>query len=380
MLDMTTLLYQYPYKKINTLCIAALIYISASPLFENVEKLIFTFTFLLLLKYFSKIKLKIYDSLILLILTFLILLYGFILDIIYSKDIDLINFGFIISIFFGYLLSCLETKEHFFYANEKLVHWTLLIGLPIFLLISLFPFISNFALTYNYGGYFHKTFIVTNIHYAEEGQLSDRFVGFGREPGVTQFFYILALWSRLKRNRKFTLPVILIILAVILGKSTAGFFTMILVIFLTIPIKNNIKYILISSPLIIFFLIDQFNYHWQNKLSGSDSFVYRYERYYNFFNSDFTNIMFGYGNAFYKKSIGVTDLGGWDTFLQLSQRYGVISFILISIILFLNNKKYAIVSLIIFITFFSQLIWFYPAIAFFYFKGMSNTLKLNNPI
>ena len=375
---MNTLINKNPFSKINTFCLAVIIYISASPLFENVQKLIFTFVFLSILLLYSKIKLNLVDSISLLLLTLLILFYGFILDFIYAKEIDFINLGFVISIYFAYLLSCIETKEHFFYANEKLVHWSLIIGIPIFLLIGVFPFILNFALSYNYGGYFHKTFIVTNIHYAEEGQLSDRFVGFGREPGVTQFFYILALWSRLKRNGKFTLPIILIILAIVLGKSTAGFFTMMLVILLTMPIKKNLKFILLFSPILIYIVYDQFNYHLQNKLAGSDSFIYRYERYYNFFTSDIYNIIFGYGNAFYKKSIGISDLGGWDTFLQLSQRYGIISFVFISLLLFLNNRKFNTVSLIIFITFFSQLIWFYPAIAFFYFNGKSEPNTLGN--
>ncbi len=375
---MNTLINKNPFSKINTFCLTVIIYISASPLFENIQKLIFTFVFLSILFLYCKIKLNLVDSISLLLLTLLILFYGFILDFIYAKEIDFINLGFVISIYFAYLLSCIETKEHFFYANEKLVHWSLIIGIPIFLLIGVFPFILNFALSYNYGGYFHKTFIVTNIHYAEEGQLSDRFVGFGREPGVTQFFYILALWSRLKRNGKFTLPIILIILAIVLGKSTAGFFTMMLVILLTMPIKKNLKYIFLFSPILVYFVFDQFNYHLQNKLAGSDSFIYRYERYYNFFTSDINNIIFGYGNALYKKSIGISDLGGWDTFLQLSQRYGIISFVLISLLLFLNNRKFTTVSLIIFITFFSQLIWFYPAIAFFYFNGKSEPNKLGN--
>lgn len=368
--------FQYSYSKINTLCLASVIFISASPLFENIEKLIFTSIFLLILFFFSKIKFNSSDFIVLLILTVIILIYGFVLDIIYTQEIDLINFGFIFSIFLAFLLSCLESKEHFFYANEMLVRWSLLIGLPIFILTFFFPLILNFALPYNFGGYIHKTFIVTNIHYVEEGLLSDRFVGFGREPGVTQFFYTLALWSRLKRAGKFTFNSVLIIFAIILGKSTAGFFTMISIIFLTMPVKKNLKYLIFFSPLFVYLIVDQFNYHLQNKLTGSDSFIYRYERYSDFFSSDIFKILFGYGNAFYKRSIGVAELGGWDTFLQLSQRYGIISFIIISLLLFVSNRKYFIVSLIIFITFFSQLIWFYPAIAFFYFLGNTEKNKL----
>jgi hypothetical protein len=305
-------------------------------------------------------------------------IYGFVLDFIRTHEIDFINFGFIISIFPAYLLSCLETKDHFFYANEKLVNWSILLGIPIFLLIRFFPSILEFSFSYNFDGFNHKTFIITNIHYTEEGKLSDRFVGFGREPGLTQLFYILALWSRLNRNGRITMPVILIIIAIVLGRSTAGLFTMLLVILINFPFKKNLKYILLFSPIAVYFLISQINFHIENKLAGSNSFINRYERYITFFISDIKYILFGYGNAFYKKSIGISDLGGWDTFLQLSQRYGIITFALISLLLFLNNPKYTTVSLIIFITFFSQLIWFYPAIAFFYFNGKSEPKTLGN--
>jgi hypothetical protein len=330
--------------------------------------------------FFNKPKSNLSDVIVLGLFTIFILVYGFFLDIIVSNEVDFIGFGFTISIFLGYLLSSIETKEHFFHANEKLVQWSLLIGIPIFLLIGFFPSLLSFAPYYNFDGFEHQTFFVTNIHYAEEGLLSYRFVGFGREPGVTQFFYILALWSSLKKHGKFTFSTLLIILAIFLGRSTAGFFMMVIVVFFTIPIRKNIKYILFSSPFFIFLLINEFNYHIDNKLSGTNSFINRYERYFSFFSSDVYNVVFGFGNTFYKNSIGVANLGGWDTFLQLSQRYGIITFVFLAFILFLKNRKFFMVSLIIFITFFSQLIWFYPAIAFFYFKGRSNCIQPNKQV
>ncbi|RXK48272.1 hypothetical protein [Aquirufa rosea] len=357
-----------PLKKLNTFCVASVIYISASPLFENVEKIIFTTIFLLPFLLFKKIKFAQFNFLILILFLLLLFFYGFLLDTIYSKEIDIISFGFFISILLSYFLSCLVTKEHYFYANEILVHWSLMFGIPIFVLISFYPAILNYALTYDYGGYYHKTFIVTNIHYTEDDQLSERFVGFGREPGITQLFYIIAFWSRLRRSGRITFPIVLIFVAILIGRSTAGFFILIIVILTTMPIKNNLKFLIFISPIFLYFLFQQFNYHLENKLVGSESFIYRYERYYNFFSNDIKIILFGFGNTYYKNYLSAADLGGWDTFLQLSQRYGIISFILLSYILYVNNKKYLTVFLIIFITFFSQLIWFYPAIAFFFFR------------
>ena len=65
---------------------------------------------------------------------------------------------------------------------------------------------------------------------------------------------------------------------------------------------------------------------WSSELSSMNDIEY---------NIDINEILFGYGNTFYKKIIGTSDLGGWDTFLQLSQRYGIISFLVISFILVL---------------------------------------------
>lgn len=355
-------------------CLASLIFISASPLFENNFKILFSFLFVALLTHIRKYRFSfsLINLVILFFLLFILIFGGLVLDIFYEQEVDFISIGFGASIFIGFIISALESKENLLKANEQLMFFSLLIGIPIHFLIVFFPSLLNLAFTYNYGGYFHKTFFITNIHYAEEGVLSDRFVGIGREPGITQIFLLLALWTILKREKRFNFSVLLILIGILLGKSTAGFFSAILVLFLVMPIKKVLKYTLLFSPVIFIFIIDQWIYHTQNKLAGSSSFIYRYGRYLDFFSSDWSVILMGYGNAHYSSDIAKSGLGGWDTLLQLSQRYGILFFVLIVSLLFINNKRTIFVALILFISFLSQLIWFYPVVSFFYFQDRCN--------
>lgn len=360
-----------------SILIQILIFISISPLFDNSSKIVFSVFALLLLAFFRNRPFYFSESNLFILLFFLIVIvvHGTILDFIYSMSFDFIGIGFLISIILGYLLSGLVTKEDVLLNNERLLFWSVLIGAPIFLLSNFFPVIENSAFNYNSGGFTHKTLLFLNFHVTDEGSISDRFVGIGREPGVTQIFLLLAIWYRLSRLHKFDFKVIVLIAGLLLGKSTAGFFTLLFVLFLTIPFRKLLTLGLIFSPIIIFLITDLWIYHTSNKLAGSVSFLNRYGRYIDFFTGDWISIIGGYGNVYYAKYIGAADLGGWDTMLQVSQRYGILFFISISFILLISNRKNIIIFFIIFISFFSQLVWFYPIISFFYFKVSSRYLK-----
>lgn len=354
--------------------IQILIFISASPLFDNTGKIVFSLIALFFLILFRKptLQFSLRNLCIISFLAFVIIFYGFVLDFLYSRSFDFIGVGFLISILIGYFLSGLVTKEEVFLSNERLMFWSVLLGIPLFLVAQYFPIVSDFALTYNSGGFTHKTFFFLNFHTTEQGTLTDRFVGIGREPGVTQIFLLLAIWYRLQRNKKIDFKVAILMLGLFLGKSTAGFFTLLLVLILTIPFKKLVITGILFFPIIIYLITDLWVYHTNNKLAGSVSFLNRYGRYNDFFTGDWLSILGGYGNVYYAQNIGAADLGGWDTLLQVSQRYGFLFFLTLVLILLYNNQKNIIVFLIIVISFFSQLIWFYPIISFFYFK-VSNT-------
>lgn len=351
--------------------IQLMIFISASPLFENIGKILFSMFIILLIIFFRKPNLKFSQEnlIILFFFSVSILLYGSLLDFFYSTSFDAIGIGFWISIVIGYFLSNLVTKDEVLLNNEKLMFWSVLIGIPIFILSQYFPIIIEKAISYTYGGFTHKTFVILNFHTSEDDILSERFVGLGREPGVTQIFLLLAIWYRLKRKQVFDFKVLILISGLLLGKSTAGFFTLLLILILSIPLKRLIYLVLLSTPLILYIIADLWVYHTDNKLAGSLSFINRYGRYVDFFTGDLISIIGGYGNVYYAKFIGPADLGGWDTFLQVCQRYGVLFFFGLVIILLYSNRNLIIVFIIILISFFSQLVWFYPIISFFYFKS-----------
>ena len=119
----------------------------------------------------------------------------------------------------------------------------------------------------------------------------------------------------------------------------------------------------------MFFLLDEFYYHIDNKLLGSDSFAIRYDRYIEFFDGNIIDILIGYGSGYYSAVVAHSGIGGWDTLLQYSQRYGVIAFIFLCLLVLYSSAGYLILGLILLLTFISQAVWFYPAISFFYFRS-----------
>jgi len=348
------------------------IFVSASPLFGIFSKLATT-TCIVIAIYIvahNRTIIRAKDLSILAALLFFVTIYGFILDYIFSSEISYQGLGFFLFVYFGFMVAQKVSRTNFFLANEALVGFTLIIGLPIYLLSLIYPEIVQFALNYNYGGFDNKTFIFTNLLMLDEYSIK-RFVGFGSEPGLTQIFYLLALFSRLSRNGgKVDAFLLTVLMAIFFSKSTFGILVAILLLANLVPLKALIKYLIIFSPIIYFTLVDELAYHFSTKLVGSDSFSLRYDRYIEFFGSDLVNVIFGYGNYYYLSLIAPFDLGGWDSFLQVSQRYGLIFVFLLLLFLFVNNRKSQFpVFAVICLSFFVQSIWFISVIAYFYFEG-----------
>lgn len=360
--------------KLNTkeiIFISALIFISASPLFENFEKILFSYVALLLMYFFKrKFITSFYDIAILLIFLFIYIIYSPILDIVRGVSVDFsTGLGFFSLILVSFICSGFFSRDDFLKINELFVRYTLIIGLPIWLFVINASWALDFIPSYTFGNSTHNTLIIVNF-LVIDGILTTRFTGFGREPGLIQLFYLLALWYRLNTFGKFIDKYsLLIILAIFLGRSTAGLFAMICILFISLPRGRSLKYTLIILPLFIFYLIDEFTYHINNKMFGTESFSFRYDRYLDFFSSELINIFIGYGSGYYSAIIAPLGIGGWDTLLQYSQRYGLLAFCLLCAVVIYSNINYSLISLILLLTFISQSIWFYPAVCFFYFKN-----------
>lgn len=348
----------------------ALIFTSASPVFEAAEKVVVLLIAVILIVAINQgaIRFSKQSIIALYVLSIITIILAPLHDISYGS-FDFNAVGFWLAVTLPFFVAACVGKDEFILAIEETVLITLLLGLPVWIFCQFFPALVTMMPQYTYGGFTHYTLLFVN--FLTYGEVSSRFVGFGSEPGLTQIFYTIALYSRLQRNnRKFNWLVLLLCIAIFLTKSTAGIFTLFLVLFLMIPAKKIIKYIALFSPLLFFYVYGEVIYHLENKLMGSDSFGSRYDRYLEFFNSNMSNILFGFGNSYYTDIIARAGLGGYDSLLQFSQRFGLISFVALLLIIFTANHKRPVLFVIIGIGFISQSIWLMPAIAFFYYKDV----------
>lgn len=347
----------------------ALIFSSASPVFEAAEKVfvLLIATILIVAINWRSMIFSMQSIIAIYVLSIIMLILAPLHDMSYgSLDFNAVGFWLAMTLPF-FIVACVE-KEEFILAIEKIVLITLLIGLPIWVFCQFFPALITMMPQYTYGGFSHYTLLFVN--FLTYGELSNRFVGFGSEPGLSQIFYTIALYSRLQRNNlKFDWFVLLLCIAIFLTKSTAGIFTLFIVLFLMVPVRKLIGYIALFSPLLVGYVYGEFIYHLENKLLGSDSFGARYDRYFDFFNSNIVNILFGFGNSYYTEVIASAGIGGYDSLLQFSQRFGLISFFALLLIIFSANYKRPVLFVIIGLGFISQSIWLMPAICFFYYKN-----------
>jgi hypothetical protein len=125
--------------------------------------------------------------------------------------------------------------------------------------------------------------------------------------------------------------------------------------------------LILISPFIFNAINQAVQYQISYKLTNSNSFDGRYSRLFKLLeNWNITQLLFGRGSNFYDSELKQQDLGGFDSFTNIIQRYGILTFLHISICLFINNKF--LFALILLLTFLSQPIWSAPFITMFYFS------------
>ena len=230
---------------------------------------------------------------------------------------------------------------------------------------------------YTYSGHTHRTLIILNF-LENSDILYGRFTGFAREPGLMQLLYLLAFINSLNRNGGVMKSTsLLIIFGLFLGESTTGLIILVLIIIMKIKFNlYQITFIVLAGLLLYPYILEIFTYQYQFKLIGSESFNYRYDTYDYLISADLGTILFGVGNFSYITEIFVQGKGGWDTFLQFSQRFGLLNFLLISLIWLVSNRRNKDVFFVLFLTSFAQIIWFYPVVTYLFFKESVNRRQL----
>jgi hypothetical protein len=177
----------------------------------------------------------------------------------------------------------------------------------------------------------------------------------------------------LKQSNKIDVQAVIFILSIISTNSTAGLLCMLLILLLSS--KGKVRLMLLLCSLVILpIAFQQIQYHLTHKLVGSAAFDGRFNPFFNAFQYSLL-YPFGIGSVEYTAIYKELELGGWDSFSQLVLRYGYQGLFLVILCLGNITRKKPILGVIMWLSFFSQAIWFYPVVCCFYFWSFSDARK-----
>lgn len=282
---------------------------------------------------------------------------------------------FFISVFSGLLLSQTYSAKDLIDANEIMVSKLIIISFGIHALTLVFPQVLDFGWNYTYDGTTRKTLLFANFAF-ESGYYTKRFNYIAWEAGAAAFLLALALARRLEKYSKFDIISLVIIIAIFGTRSTAGLIMLFCVLLLYI--KLNIKSILlvflgiaITYPLII----EDINYHANEKIGNQDYVEGRYGRYeVTIEEFDLPDYVFGKGNKYYDDNYKFQNLGHWDSWGQMLQRYGLLAVLLVLLFILKSNLAW-IYKILLVMIFGSQSLWLTPLAVMVYFSQNKEDYK-----
>ena len=357
----------------NNAIIVILLFLSVSPVFSPTLRvlgfLIVYFISIVEMKNFSK------NEIMLIFFSISFFLYSLILDLYNLNEYGLITSSFLyilLSFFGGYIVSRRFSFSEYLDRYVNIVYHLSLIAISIFLIVIINPNIINIFFTYEYYGFTSKSVLFLNVLSSETNTIF-RNCGFASEPGLYQFFLNVALWWKLKQNNKIDIKIFIFIISIISTNSTMGLLSMFLILFFSS--KGNVRLIIGLCSLIFLPIgFDKIQYHLSNKLVGSASFEGRLIPLVNAFEYSLLH-PFGVGSIEYTSVYKELKIGGWDSFSQLVLRYGYQGLFVVILCLLNITRKVPILGAVMWLSFLSQAIWFYPVVSCFYFWSFSNIKK-----
>ncbi len=356
----------------------ALIILAVTPLFESAGRLLAysAIVLSLLIQENKNFQILRTDLFLVVSIAFLLIVSSIFEVVKYAgSEFSFISAYFFLQIFYGLLIASIIGRRKLLMANERLVIIALLIGLPVHFFIIYDPSAINYFYDYTFYGSSHKTIGIINAAVIE-GNYNGRFNSFAWEPGIMQMLINLGIYYRLQRTEnKIDFYLILMICGIVLTRSTAGFAVCAIVLVNSgiFTKGKNILFFAAILPFVLEKVLHELSYQITMKLGNSDSFAARYDRMAYVFNDwDASDLLLGAGNVFYVTNLKFSSMGAWDSFGQMTQRFGLVFAAFVFLILFVANKKFLGAAIVIAVTFFSQTIWFAPFVASFYFKGCSD--------
>ena len=265
------------------------------------------------------------------------------------------------SFFIGFQLSKRFSFHYFMDCYEYCMKYLSIIALVIFIAVLVQPDFKKLFFSYTYYHTEHVSLFFYNA-------VSDiRNSGFSSEPGLYQYFISLALWWRLKK-KSFGLITVLYIISLVSTFSSAAFLTL---IFFVIIGSSKTQKMLFFSLILLFSnqIYDLYIFQKDFKFQGS-AFEQRAAPLLNAISYVEENKA-GVGSIKYTNDVDIYNIGGWDSFSQISLRYGLQGLIIILCLITLILFKFPMLFFIMIISFASQSIWFVPLVSCFYFYSLS---------
>ena len=356
--------------KMQILEITLLILISFSPLLSNTIKAGLALLIILVnMKVFTKkINIRKFFLLVLLMSLFILSALYDLRNISSISQYSILNLYFPLCFLLGYLISEKYSYSEFLTIIEKIVFIVAIFSLIGVLIYTFLPNTINYLSSYQYYHTSNKTAYIFNIRLTEGGNVLARNTGIAWEPGAFQFLVNIGLYSYLKTTKKTNLfKIAIYAMAVVTTKSTAGIIIFILLTFKLFLADKKARILIIASLLAFSGLIvEELMYQYSYKLFGSYAFETRLDPLLNSFNEG-RNQFLGMGNSGYNLQVNNLNIGAWDSFGQIFIRYGYPMLMIITALLIKIFSQDKLFFTIIFVTFLSQGMWFFPMITPFYF-------------
>ncbi|MEA3587669.1 hypothetical protein J6I75_04830 [Pseudidiomarina sp. 1APP75-27a] len=298
-----------------------------------------------------------------------ILLIGFVRDIWLSgssSQTSFVGLYFLTCALFALTSYMAFTRKELVRAVERILFLGAILSLVGVIIYLLAPNLIYLFPDYINRGFNHKTIGITNFLLIDAGPVK-RNTGFASEPGMWQFLMNVGLLFHffLLKYRYSFFKVCVYCLALVSTVSTAGVLTFALTLLVAFHFfnKRHKLFFVVSILLAIPLLLAVISYHLQYKLNPDvEGFRARLEPAVNII-SEHVSIL-GRGNVFYDANVDRYDIGSFDSYTQLTIRYGLLGlFAFVACIVF-GRIRHSWIRIPIVITAFSQAIWFYP-ITFF---------------
>jgi len=358
--------------KIKILEILLLILVGFSPLIpQSVRVLIVVSLILLNYKYFKRANVTKYFFLIMFMLVFILNLvidFGVVSSI---RQLNGLSIYFPATFLLGFIISQKYKLKELLSIFDKIIFFFAFFSLIGVVTYTFFPNVVHQLPLISYGGLTRtRTAFIFNVlleQYYTHGILP-RNAGIAWEPGAFQFILNMGLYSHTKIATKIDYRRVAIYLVAILATQSTSAYIIILFILFNLMLKDKkILFILLATsipfaPAIIREINQQINHH----LFGSVRFNLRFEPFIHAIQTGINSII-GLGNAGFDNNFRNIYRVPFDSIGQITIRYGLPLLLLISSRLIFLLKSNFILTIIIFVTFLSQNIWFFPMVTPFYF-------------